>query len=317
VRLTTHADTRKASQLTAYISGGSDADTGLAGIGVVIEHADGRKVRIAKRIGRQDNDVSEYVALLEALQYASSQKANALRVYSESEPVVRQMTGEYAVLTPHLYSLNWTCRRLARSLDFSIVLVPREDNIEAINLGGEAVQTELGGNPSDADEVGTPLYRLPPEVLPSARIAFNSVNEKLVRYLASHPGRLFDLTPRRFEELVAELFRDQGFEVLLTPQSRDGGFDIKAIIRDSMGIPLLYSVECKLYRPERPVGVEVVRSLYGSASVVGATCGVVATTSRFTRDAQEFASKVKYRLSLRDYNDVVAWLAQYGERKRQ
>jgi ribonuclease HI len=108
---------------------------------VVIEHASGDKIRIAKRIGHQDNNVAEYVALLEALQYAHEQKATTLRVFSDSEVVVRQMSGEYACLSPRLYSLNWTCRKLARSLDFSITHVPRSDNSEANSLANHAVRT--------------------------------------------------------------------------------------------------------------------------------------------------------------------------------
>ena len=108
----------------------------------MIEHASGQKIRIAKWIGHQDNNVAEYVALLEALQYANAQKARTLRVFSDSEVVVRQMSGEYACLSPRLYSLNWTCRKLARSLDFSITHVPREDNSEANSLANQAARAQ-------------------------------------------------------------------------------------------------------------------------------------------------------------------------------
>jgi ribonuclease HI len=128
------------SDLIAYIDGGSHGNPGPSGIGVVIEHAGGHKIRIAKRIGHQDNNVAEYVALLEALQYALEQKARRLRVFSDSEVVVRQMSGEYACLSPRLYSLNWTCRKLARSLEFSITHVPRENNSEANSLANHAVR---------------------------------------------------------------------------------------------------------------------------------------------------------------------------------
>lgn len=138
------------SDLVAYIDGGSHGNPGPSGIGVVIEHASGRKIRIAKRIGHQDNNVAEYVALLEALQYALEQKASKLRVFSDSEVVVRQMSGEYACLSPRLYSLNWTCRKLARSLEFSITHVSRESNSEANSLANAAVRSPAHpalGNP--------------------------------------------------------------------------------------------------------------------------------------------------------------------------
>ena len=92
--------------LVAYVDGGSHGSPGPSGIGVVIEQFGGEKVRIAKAIGRQDNNVAEYVALLEALQHAVSVRARTLHVYSDSQIVVRQMTGQYACRSPRLYSLN-------------------------------------------------------------------------------------------------------------------------------------------------------------------------------------------------------------------
>jgi ribonuclease HI len=127
------------SNLVAYVDGGSLGNPGPASIGVIIDGGESGPIRIAKRIGRQDNNVAEYVALMEALQYALSMKASALHVYSDSEVVVRQMRGEYTCRSPRLYSLNWICRKLARSLSFTISHVRRENNSEANRLAHSAV----------------------------------------------------------------------------------------------------------------------------------------------------------------------------------
>ena len=127
--------------LVAYVDGGSHGSPGPSGIGVVIEQDGADRLRIAKSIGRQDNNVAEYVALLEALQHAVSVQARALHVYSDSEIVVKQMTGQYACRSPRLYSLNWTCRKLARSLEFSIVHISRELNLEANELANHAARS--------------------------------------------------------------------------------------------------------------------------------------------------------------------------------
>jgi len=128
------------SDLVAYIDGGSIGNPGPSGIGVVIDGSTDGTIRIAKWIGRQDNNVAEYVALLEALQCALGLKAKALHVFSDSEVMVRQMRGEYSCRSPRLYSLNWICRKLARSLDFSIAHVPRENNTEANSLASSAAR---------------------------------------------------------------------------------------------------------------------------------------------------------------------------------
>jgi ribonuclease HI len=130
------------SDLVAFIDGGSLGNPGSAGIGVVICDPRGEKIRIAKWIGRQDNNVAEYLALLEALQCAVALKARAIHVYSDSEVVVRQMTGQYRCRSPRLYSLHWICRKLVRSLRFSISHVPRENNVEANDLATSAARAQ-------------------------------------------------------------------------------------------------------------------------------------------------------------------------------
>lgn len=126
--------------LVAYVDGGSHGSPGPAGIGVLIEKPDGELIRISKWIGHHDNNVAEYAALLEALRCALELKATALHVYSDSELVVKQMTGQYACRSPRLYSLNWTCRKLARSLKFAIAHIPREQNHEANRLANQAAR---------------------------------------------------------------------------------------------------------------------------------------------------------------------------------
>src|SRR5712692_1582756 len=126
--------------LVAFVDGGSLGNPGPSGIGVVIEGSERGTIRIAKWIGTQDNNVAEYVALMEALQCALSLQARRLHVYSDSQVVVKQMTGEYRCLSPLLYSLHWTCRKLARSLDFSISHVARENNAEANTLANSAAR---------------------------------------------------------------------------------------------------------------------------------------------------------------------------------
>src|SRR5581483_1001168 len=97
--------------LVAYVDGGSLGNPGPSGIGVIIAGSTAGTIRVAKWIGRQDNNVAEYVALLEALQCALRLKAKALHVYSDSQVVVRQMQGEYSCRSARLYSLHWVCRK--------------------------------------------------------------------------------------------------------------------------------------------------------------------------------------------------------------
>jgi ribonuclease HI len=126
--------------LVAHVDGSSHGSPGPSGIGVIVEDSAGGCIRIAKWIGWQDNNVAEYVALLEALQCAQSRGARSLHVYSDSDVVVRQMCGDYACRSPRLYSLHWICRKLARTLEFAITRIPRERNLEANHLANSVAR---------------------------------------------------------------------------------------------------------------------------------------------------------------------------------
>jgi ribonuclease HI len=128
------------SNLIAYVDGGSLGNPGPSGIGVVIDGSADGTIKINRWIGHQDNNVAEYVALLEALQFALERGARTLHVFSDSEVMVKQMRGEYSCRSSRLHSLHWTCRKLAHSLDFSISHIPRENNAEANRLANSAVR---------------------------------------------------------------------------------------------------------------------------------------------------------------------------------
>jgi|ERR1035437_44206 ribonuclease HI len=112
------------SELVAYVDGGSHGNPGPSGIGVVIESPSGEKTRIAKSIGHQDNNVAEYVALLEALQHAIAVNARRLRVYSDSQIVVKQMTGEYCASSQSCPAVKSTTSQGSRQSRSAITWLP-------------------------------------------------------------------------------------------------------------------------------------------------------------------------------------------------
>ena len=113
--------------------------------------------------------------------------------------------------------------------------------------------------------------------------------------------------PAKFEEFVAEILARQGYEVELTPASDDGGFDVYAAKNDGFG-SFLYLVECKRYTQPNKVGVQVIRSLHGVVQKEKATAGIIATTSYFTKRAEEFQQDVRHQMQLADYVRLQEWL---------
>jgi len=157
-------------------------------------------------------------------------------------------------------------------------------------------------------------------VLPKDEIKVISIANKewgsIIKHLASNPDLLYTLSSREFEELVAELFRCEGYNVSLTTVSRDGGKDLLVSSTGIIG-EQLYLVECKRYSPKRRVGVSVVREIYGTVCQIDATAGIIVTTSSFSKDALAFREPIKWRMALRDYENLSKWLRRLQDQQIQ
>ena len=95
----------------------------------------------------------------------------------------------------------------------------------------------------------------------------------------------------RFERLIGEFFRRQGYEVQETGRpSGDGGVDL-VLTKDGRK----HLVQCKQWRAQS-VGVTVVRELNGVIAARGAAGGFVVTSGTFTREARAFADSCSVEL---------------------
>lgn len=168
----------------------------------------------------------------------------------------------------------------------------------------------MSGGPPPKDARGNEILFCPEQnvLLEKSSLWIPNIERELLEYISTAPARLYELSSRKFEELIAAMFANQGFNVELTPPSRDGGFDVLAVQNHPLTGRSTYLVECKRYSPERRVGVGVVRSLLGVVSDQKATKGIVATTAFFTKGARVFEQTNESHLTLRDYNALVAWL---------
>ena len=160
------------------------------------------------------------------------------------------------------------------------------------------------------DSSGNPLEQSAP-VPQQLVIAVENTNQKILERLRVDPEEFWALPSRKFEEIVAELLKGMGYDVDLTPLSKDGGFDMYAAKRDKVGL-FLFLVECKRYVPPHKVGVQVIRSLYGVVQQKSANAGIVATTSFFTKGATAFEQERQYQIQLSDYFALQHWLKGRG-----
>ena len=130
------------------------------------------------------------------------------------------------------------------------------------------------------------------------------INDSLLKRVKDDPKIIDKISSREFEEMVCELLDKQGYNVKLTKQTRDGGKDIIVVQKSVLGEFCIY-VECKKYNMKNPISVKLVRELYGTIMADNVTAGMIITTSYFTKDAKEYRDKIKHRMTLKDYNDLI------------
>jgi restriction system protein len=186
-------------------------------------------------------------------------------------------------------------------------------NYSEVNATGGIILQNFG---DIAVQFGEEMYSFDEEIdlyVPQEKKIITNLAESardIIRIVQQEPKTLYEISPREFEEFIAQIFSRHGFSVELTQKTRDGGKDIIAV-RSDLGIRSKYIIECKRYAPNRPVGVELVRSLYGVQMAHGANKSVLATTSRFTADAQNFASNTsttKWAMDLVGYERIIEWV---------
>ena len=94
-------------RVTVYVDGGARGNPGPAGAGVVIDdNADGQNLyEGGVFLGHATNNVAEYHGLLKGLEQAAALAADEVRVVSDSELLVRQLSivPVWAGFSPHKF----------------------------------------------------------------------------------------------------------------------------------------------------------------------------------------------------------------------
>jgi restriction system protein len=118
----------------------------------------------------------------------------------------------------------------------------------------------------------------------SAISALRSLRTKSLLGAQTGIDSLRDLPWKRFEDVLAEAYRRQGYDVKeMLGSGADGGIDL--LLRKNGNVVV---VQCKRWRG-KPVPVQVVRELYGVMIDQRASAAKIVATTSFTSDAVAFA----------------------------
>ena len=124
-------------------------------------------------------------------------------------------------------------------------------------------------------------------------------------------------TPESFERVVVQLLQKMGYGRQLrdagrtTQLSRDGGIDGE-IREDVLGLGRI-SIQAKRYQRDQSIGRPEVQAFAGALQGNRSTKGVFITTSKFTRDAIDYArSLANVTIVLIDGMQLAEYMYQYG-----
>jgi hypothetical protein len=172
---------------------------------------------------------------------------------------------------------------------------------------GEALPSDIsaipyveltGDNSRDAHNILNRLENLhirerkPPQNFDSAEAKLRAAN--------NDPSFLDSIKPQEFETLIAKLFEEKGFKINPTKETRDSGFDFALESPKHDGVIL---VEAKKLSSQSKVSVDTVRKLLSAIPIVGATMGILVTTSGYTAAAAALAGAST--LLLHSLNDLL------------
>jgi ribonuclease HI len=124
------------------VDGGARGNPGPAGAGIVLEMGE-EVVRLGEYLGEATNNVAEYQALLLGLRTAAEMGVSELEIRSDSQLMVRQLSGQYKVKSAGLVDLYFSAIKLLSGFKrSSLTHIPREENHEADRMANMAMDAK-------------------------------------------------------------------------------------------------------------------------------------------------------------------------------
>ncbi len=142
-------DSRGGPVIRCYTDGASRGNPGPSAYAFILVRGGAIIARESGFIGTGTNNIAEYEAVIRALDLAAEYGTGPVEVFSDSELVVRQLNGRYAVKKPHLAELfGEVQKRISRFRSVKFVSVPREDPCirKADDLCNEELDAHIGGD---------------------------------------------------------------------------------------------------------------------------------------------------------------------------
>lgn len=130
--------------LAIYTDGAARGNPGEAGAGVVIKSGEETIEEICRYLGETTNNVAEYNAAIIGLSRAAELCSPRVRLFADSELMVRQLNGEYRVKNNGLIPLYNRAKELIAKIGVvEVIYIPRGRNKEADKLANKAIDERV------------------------------------------------------------------------------------------------------------------------------------------------------------------------------
>lgn len=193
-----------------------------------------------------------------------------------------------------------------------LVKTPGNINDNTLMQYSDFVKFKLGGventEEKHLDKSNVQENETPQEILDKVH---KELNNALANELLSE---ILEMDPYKFESLVVELLVKMGYGKMqynskATKKSGDEGID-GVVTADKLGFDSIY-IQAKRFKDE-PIGRPEIQKFVGALAGQGAQKGIFITTSRFTKEAEDFVSKnLNYKIVLIDGKRLADLMIEY------
>lgn len=134
------------AKISIFTDGGARGNPGPAALGVFIEDENKQELaRIGKTLGDTTNNVAEYAAIVEGINWALENKTKlsieTINFYMDSQLAYSQLNGLYKVKNPRIREFVFEIRKKEAELNIPIFYthIPREKNTRADFMVNQAL----------------------------------------------------------------------------------------------------------------------------------------------------------------------------------
>jgi hypothetical protein len=153
--------------------------------------------------------------------------------------------------------------------------------------------------------------------------AFYELDKAATEFIRD-PEKIFFVSPKDLERVVAEIYRAHGFDVKITGGPHDHGIDViatalvPASLPPRLGHHMKIGIQVKRYKSGRKVREKQVRDLYGALAADSFDRGVLISTSSLTASAQAYLDSrraVQDRISVIAGDEILELIVSYCRQK--